>query len=737
MKKKKSFPLPVSILLYIFLFLTLLIFTSVLWAVRTWSSLTMDEILFQITAPLQGTGGGMIASFIWHCAVPSAVIFILLCFFFRRSPAVRLTKSLRILLPVCLLAISIYILDTKMGLFSWIKNIRSDSDFIAENYVEPDNDLITMPEKKRNLVYIYLESMETTYSSKEYGGAFDENVIPELTELALENTSFSGEDGNVNGAYSLLGSTWTMGAMFAQTSGLPLKTSIAADDMQTQTSFFPGIRTLGDILADNGYSQHLLIGSDAAFGARDMYFSQHGNYEIEDYNYAVREKWIAPDYKVWWGFEDAKLFEFAKKELTRLAASDQPFNLTLLTVDTHFEDGYLCQDCPHTFGDNQYANVFACSSKKVAQFVKWIQEQDFYENTTIVISGDHPTMDKDFCKDVPGAYQRRVYTAYINSAVQEENPQKSRIYSTMDAFPTTLAALGAQIEGDRLGLGTNLFSDQPTLLETYGYARLNADLQMRSAFMKEKEAVDLHSESLIAATREKLVNYENTYFTRTGQDQYQFSMWFGDMNDQVKSVSVEYQESPDKEAQAVELKKEGDRFTADLDLKNWTEESVITVSVVDTNDNVHEDLVSGSGNLELMSSHGYLEKLAGLAENYAVLISVRDDASSQAAAARQQLKALGLSEDLSDNYRWSYCAVIDGEQIQEQCAGEDVYLKYTFSNGTAASLYSAGFDSGNKSSIIINGIEYSRNRSGFNIVVYNKDTGLVVDEAHQLPLRAQ
>ena len=155
MKKKKSFPLPVSILLYIFLFLTLLIFTSVLWAVRTWSSLTMDEILFQITAPLQGTGGGMIASFIWHCAVPSAVIFILLCFFFRRSPAVRLTKSLRILLPVCLLAISIYILDTKMGLFSWIKNIRSDSDFIAENYVEPDNDLITMPEKKpQSCIYL-------------------------------------------------------------------------------------------------------------------------------------------------------------------------------------------------------------------------------------------------------------------------------------------------------------------------------------------------------------------------------------------------------------------------------------------------------------------------------------------------------------------------------------------------------------------------------------------------------
>ena len=35
----------------------------------------------------------------------------------------------------------------------------------------------------------------------------------------------------------------------------------------------------------------------------------------------------------------------------------------------------------------------------------------------------------------------------------------------MDLFPTTLGALGAQIEGERLGLGTNLFSNRETLSE--------------------------------------------------------------------------------------------------------------------------------------------------------------------------------------------------------------------------------------------------------------------------------
>lgn len=67
----------------------------------------------------------------------------------------------------------------------------------------------------------------------------------------------------------------------------------------------------------------------------------------------------------------------------------------MLTVDTHFTDGYLCDLCDDEY-DDQYSNVMACSSKQVAEFVEWVQEQDFYENTTIVISGDHLTMDSDY-----------------------------------------------------------------------------------------------------------------------------------------------------------------------------------------------------------------------------------------------------------------------------------------------------------------------------------------------------
>lgn len=231
-------------------------------------------------------------------------------------------------------------------------------------------------------------------------------------------------------------------------------------------------------------------------------FHQHGNYNIKDYNYAIEQGWIPEDYKVWWGYEDQKLFSYAKEELQNLSAGSEPFNLTLLTVDTHFEDGYPCEICPTTYGDNQYANVMACSSKQVNEFVKWIQQQDFYENTTIVISGDHPTMDSDFCEDVDEDYTRKVYTTYINA--EEDALSSRRVYTTFDNFPTTLGALGVQIEGDRLGLGTNLFSSTQTLVERYGIDMEESELKKKSELIDKLADIDENSDGTFIKTRKSV-----------------------------------------------------------------------------------------------------------------------------------------------------------------------------------------------------------------------------------------
>ena len=49
-----------------------------------------------------------------------------------------------------------------------------------------------------------------------------------------------------------------------------------------------------------------------------------------------------------------------------------------------------------------------------------------------------------------------------------------------------LASIGAKIEGEKIGLGTNLYSGIPTLAEEYGISHLNEELAKNSRFYNKK-----------------------------------------------------------------------------------------------------------------------------------------------------------------------------------------------------------------------------------------------------------
>lgn len=485
-----------------------LLFWGVRWVLSVWQNITADELVYHLMAPIKGTNRELIKDGILSWGVPALITvavviagYFIIGRFFGRTTRRRVFTGC-ILLSLLAGTFSVYRLDRELRLFDYFRNSAIDSDFIEQHYVPPQEVELTFPEQRRNLVYIYLESVEVTFADRACGGIFENNVIPELTGIALENEDFSGDGDTLNGALALPGSTYTMGALWAQSSGMPIKLDVSINDMDTQSEFFPAVMTLGDILEEHGYVNELIVGSDADFGGRALYYRTHGNYRIFDYNEAIAQGRLPSGYHRWWGFEDEKLFSYAREELTALASTGEPFNLTILTADTHFEDGYVCDLCTDEFGDDQYSNVYACSSRQVAEFVEWISQQPYYENTTIVLSGDHPTMDADYCEQVPWDYSRRTYTAYINAAVSAGNAREARLYSTMDNFPTTLAALGVDIPGDRLGLGTNLFSDTPTLLETYGVDVMTNELSRGSEFMRSLNRVEIN-DSYLARLRER------------------------------------------------------------------------------------------------------------------------------------------------------------------------------------------------------------------------------------------
>ena len=379
-------------------------------------------------------------------------------------------------LPLCALvcAVGVWNAAQTVSFPQWLETVGDVSTLISREYIAPEETEITYPEKKRNLVYILLESMETTFASKEQGGAMEESVIPELYQLAQENVSFSDTEGLGGWGY-VSGTNWTTGGTVAQAGGIPLLLPFGGNEGDHMVRPLAAAHMLWDELHEQGYYQAVMMGSNVEFSGQLNLLRGHGIDRIYDHKYAKETGFIPQDYNVWWGIEDSRLYTYAKQELTKIAAQDQPFSFTLFTIDTHFPNGYTCPDCPRTFQD-PYENVYACASAQVAAFVRWLQEQPFYENTTVIVCGDHLTMDNAYIQraGLENA-RRRVYNCIINGAAQPENT-KNRTFTPMDMYPTTLAALGCRIEGERLGLGTNLYSNVPTLAEKMGVDTLNWEI---------------------------------------------------------------------------------------------------------------------------------------------------------------------------------------------------------------------------------------------------------------------
>lgn len=171
-----------------------------------------------------------------------------------------------------------------------------------------------------------------------------------------------------------------------------------------------------------------------------------------------------------------------------MGKEDKPFNFTFLTVDTHFPNGHPCSKCVQKAPeDYTYDDVMQCSSEQVKLFVDWCKDQPWYENTTIVIVGDHLTMDANMTERMEkGGYERGIYNCIINGAIDiTVEKTKNKPFTTFDMFPTTLAAMGYEIEGNKLGLGTNLYSDEETLLQRFSIEHINIELQKLSPFYNE------------------------------------------------------------------------------------------------------------------------------------------------------------------------------------------------------------------------------------------------------------
>ncbi len=467
------------LLIVLLMFFGFLAFFSARWAVQYFGLSCFEQIVFHLKVPLEGANPQFLIDWVKLCV----------------TKAIVLATALGSLIYVTLgtyaelvaktgLAILIVLAMHEVGIFGWIFNLFRKTRFYEENFVDAGEVKLTFPEKKRNLIHIYVESLENTYSSVEKGGNYTDDLLDPISTMALENVHFS-HTTKLGGAKEISGTGWTTGGLVGQSGGIPLLVPLNCKRFSDKQPFFPGLTSLGDILKAKGYNLEYLIGSDAAFGGREYYYKDHGDFKIFDLAYARNQGFIEKDYKEFWGYEDRKLFSFAKHEILELAKKDEPFYFAMLTVDTHHPYGYVDKGCIDTYKE-RLSNVIACDIKELTEFIHWLQAQEFYEDTTVVISGDHLSMAAQYIHSTyDKQYERTTFNCFLNSVVKPTHPY-NRQFLTLDMFPTVLASMGVQIEGERLNLGTNLFSDKKTLIETYGFTYVDKELRKQSSYYKQK-----------------------------------------------------------------------------------------------------------------------------------------------------------------------------------------------------------------------------------------------------------
>ena len=505
-KNKKIF----SIIQIIILLIATGIIVASFYTKSTFPMTSIEELYFYYNNGVQNSDSGVFISAIKFCLPYALLLFVILCalFFDLSFGHLKLKKTIhkknkenkvisfypvniiinhRIIANIILVICSMLFVGYCFKSFTFLKDASTNSTFIEKNYVDPKKTDVKF-NKKRNLVVLFVESLETSFFTKKQGGYWNYEVTPELYKLLKEKDSIAFHDKNSAQQMSMIeGASWTTASVVTNNTGIPFKIPIGSNDYHSK-NFMNGSYALGDMLKDEGYHNEVISGATTSFGGIKEFYTRHGKYDIIDtdtlnnYGFKMKEK-----DKGAWGFNDKYMFDIAKKRLKKISKSSQPFNLQIISIDNHFPDGFVGDYTLNKY-KTQYENVYATDSKLIYDFVSWIKKQDFYKDTTILVVGDHVSMQTGYFAS-RGITNRYVYSCLINSDLDAKK-ENNRIYSALDTYPTLISAIGGQIKGDRLGLGVNMLSSKQTLTEQYGFALVNGEVKKNSDFYNKKILAD-------------------------------------------------------------------------------------------------------------------------------------------------------------------------------------------------------------------------------------------------------
>lgn len=236
----------------------------------------------------------------------------------------------------------------------------------------------------KNIIFIVLESVRKFETIPRNGI----DLTPNLNRISKKNFSPVNFYANSN---------QTIKAEIALLCGIHdfiIGSSISASNNQRlKTNCLPSI------FKQRGYKTIWFHGAESGFFNRDRFLPKMGFDELHDQQtieagYIKEGKQYALRH---WGVEDPYTFDYA---LEYLEKSREPFLAEILTVSNHhpfvdldksFQEDDLHPELPSKLDDlyNRYQHLTYYTDKALGRFWHKFEQSKLYENTVVVITGDH------------------------------------------------------------------------------------------------------------------------------------------------------------------------------------------------------------------------------------------------------------------------------------------------------------------------------------------------------------
>lgn len=337
-------------------------------------------------------------------------------------------------------------------------------NYVKEHYAEPNDEMYGIA-KGKNVIYLHLESFQQfliDYKLKDANGA-EHEVTPFINSLFHSNSTYSFDNffhqvkaGKTSDAETLFENSLfglNQGSLFTQLGGK--NTFQAAPDILKQTQ---------------GYTSAAFHGNTGSFWNRNETYKHLGY----DYFFDASYYDVNDENSFQYGLHDKPFFEQSVKYLEHL---QQPFYSKFIAVSNHFpyskftneEAGFPLANT----NDETINGYFATANyldKAVEEFFNYLKASGLYENSVIVLYGDHYGISNSRNKSLAELLgkDKSTWSNYDNAQMQrvpymihipgQTNGGINHTYGgQVDALPTLLHLLGVDTK-NYIQLGQDLFS---------------------------------------------------------------------------------------------------------------------------------------------------------------------------------------------------------------------------------------------------------------------------------------